>query len=394
MPWRYGCVPMSSPSPTSRPGPADSSPARLAEDRLGRCLVTGGAGFLAGHVTRALLARGIAVRGLDLREPDIDHPAYEFQRGDLRAYEEVRKACEGIDTVFHTAAVVDFVGIASPARRRRSVELNVGGTQNVLRAARESGVSRLVYTSSNNVVLGTPVVDADGSTPYPKRYVDLYSETKATAERAVLAANGQGGLLTCALRPGGIYGPGDPFYLPTMIEKCARGLLVADIGDGTALADNTFVENLVHGELLAARSLVPGAACAGRAYYVTDGEPTSALEFFRPLIEAMGFRHPTRRLPYRLMFAVGLAWEWLARWHLAPEPLVTRVQVMKVAVSHAGSLAESRRDLGYEPVVDWRQARDGCIPWCREVLARLRAGRSTPRRSLPWSGGPAGKDAA
>lgn len=312
------------------------------------------------------------MRSIDLRAPEIAHPLYEFRSGDLRSYDDVAKACAGIDTIFHTAAIVDFVGCASRARRRRSEELNVGGTLHLLRAARECGVGRFVYTSTNNVVLGEPVVDANHSTPYPRRYYDLYSETKSVAERAVLAANGKRGVLTCALRPGGIYGPGDPFYLPTMVEKCARGLLVARIGDDSALADNTFIDNLLHGEILAAESLESGAASAGRVYYITDGEPTNPLEFFRPLIEGMGFRYPRLRVPYRPMFRVAQLWELLARARLAPEPLLTRVQVMKVAVSHAGSIEEARRDLGYEPVVDWREARASCLPWCQEVLRRLR----------------------
>ena len=368
--------------PQSRPlGPRpESGPgSRLSEGDLGLCLVTGGSGYLAGHLTRALLERGApGVRGIDLRDPVVEHRAYEFHRGDLRRYEDVLKACEGVDTLFHTASIVDFAGVVRPERRRRSVDLNVGATRHLLRAAAASGVSRFVYTSTSNVLIGRPAVDADSSTPYPDRSFDLYSETKATAEREVLAANGtpngRDGLLTCALRPGGIYGEGDPFYLPTMIDKCARGLLFASFGDGSALSDNTYIGNLVHGEILAARALVPGAACAGRAYYVTDGEPINRMEFFRPLIEAMGYRFPRVRLPLRPLLWLAHAWEVLSRYGLAPEPLVTRMQVMAVAVSHSGSIAETRRDLGYEPPFDWRQAREACIPWCREVLARMQAG--------------------
>ncbi|MEZ4324436.1 MAG: NAD-dependent epimerase/dehydratase family protein [Polyangiales bacterium] len=358
---------------------------------LGVCLVTGGAGFLAGHIARALLEQGHTVRSLDLRQPTIWHARFSHQRGDLRVPADVRRACDGVDTVFHTAAVVDFVGVARRARRARSFDLNVVGTQHVIDACLDAGVARLVYTSSNNVVLGTPVTHADSRTPYPTRYADLYSTTKAQAERLVLAANGRahrqsrssttaervgaGVLSTCALRPGGIYGVGDPFYLPQVIEKCARGLLLADIGDGRAMADNTFVGNLVHGELLAARHLSPESPVAGRAYYITDGEPTNPLEFFRPIIEGLGYRVPTRRLPYRPMYALGYAWELLHRLHLAPEPQVTRLHCMKAAVSHSGSLDEARRDFGYEPVHAWRDELAACVPYCREVLEEMRAGR-------------------
>jgi 3beta-hydroxy-delta5-steroid dehydrogenase/steroid delta-isomerase len=352
--------------------PVHATPAPL--DHLGRCLVTGGAGFLAGHIVRDLLGRGHDVRSIDIREPNIVHPRLEHVPGDLRIPEDVEASCEGIDTVFHTAAVVDFVGFARPDRRRRSVELNVGGTENVIAACRRQGVSRLVYTSSNNVLLGEPIENATGDSPYPAHHVDLYSETKTAAERLVLAAHEEGVLSTVALRPGGIYGVGDPFYLPQLLEKIAQGLLVTDIGDGTAMADNTFVGNLVHGEILAARHLAPGSRVGGRAYYITDGEPTPPMEFFRPLIEGLGHEVPTRRVPYRLMSTVGYLWELMHRLHLAPEPMVTRLHAMKAALSHSGSIEEARRDFGYEPIYDWREALERCIPYCREVLEKMQRG--------------------
>jgi 3beta-hydroxy-delta5-steroid dehydrogenase/steroid delta-isomerase len=384
--WRPAPSSLHSTERVQRP-PMTTEPRLPMDTDLGGCLVTGGAGFLAGHIVRALLAEGHTVRSLDLREPDIRHERFTHQRGDLRVPADVLRACEGVDTVFHTAAVVDFVGVASPARRRRSVDLNVGGTANVIEACLAAGVKRLIYTSTNNVVLGAPVENATSATPYPARHADLYSATKTRAERLVLAANGRahhgkagasGGasvLATCALRPGGIYGVGDPFYLPQVIEKCARGLLLADIGDGSAMADNTFVGNLVHGELLAARHLHPGSKVAGHAYYITDGEPTNPLEFFRPIIEGLGYRVPTRRLPYRPMYALGYAWEVLHRYRLAPEPQVTRLHCMKAALSHSGSLAEAQRDFGYEPIYAWREELAACVPYCREVLAEMKRRR-------------------
>lgn len=353
----------------------DSSSESSTAADLGLCLVTGGAGFLAGHLVRELLARGHRVRTIDVRDSSARHDRLEPMRGDLRVPADVRRACEGVGTVFHTAAVVDFVGVANRTRRARSFDLNVRGTANVIDACVGAGVARLVYTSSNNVVLGTPIEGADGNTPYPASHPDLYSTTKAEAERLVLAADGRGGLSTCAIRPGGIYGIGDPFYLPTLVEKCARGLLIADVGDGTAMADNTFVGNLVHGELLAAQHLHLGSAVSGRAYYVTDGEPTNPLEFFRPIIEGLGLRVPKARLPYRLMYGVGFAWEWMHYLRLAPEPQITRLHCMKTALSHSGSVADAARDFGYAPAYVWRDELAACVPYCRDVYAKMKAGR-------------------
>jgi 3beta-hydroxy-delta5-steroid dehydrogenase/steroid delta-isomerase len=129
--------------------------------------------------------------------------------------EDVRKACEGIDTVFQTAAVLDFHTFATTSRRKRSYDVNVLGIQNVIEASRDAGVERLIHTSSNNVTLDGPVIDGDESTPYAERARDLYTQTKILGEKIVLDAQGKDGLLTCAIRPGGIYGPGDKLMLPS-----------------------------------------------------------------------------------------------------------------------------------------------------------------------------------
>ena len=97
--------------------------------------------------------------------------------GDIRDFEQVRKACEGIDTVFHTAARLDFYTFVSDWRRAQSFAVNVGGVDNVIHACREAGVKRLIHTSSNNVTFGDPVVDGDENTPYATDTEDIYTET-------------------------------------------------------------------------------------------------------------------------------------------------------------------------------------------------------------------------
>jgi 3beta-hydroxy-delta5-steroid dehydrogenase/steroid delta-isomerase len=339
---------------------------------LGRCLVTGAAGYLGRHLVAELLRRGHRVRGLDCRPLDLRDPELEFVQGDIRSYEDVRKACEGIDTVFHTAAVLDFARFASVRRRAESHAVNVGGVENVVRAAREAGVARLVHTSSNNVTLDGPVIDGDETRPYASRARDLYTPTKVAGERAALAGSAAGGLLTCAIRPGGIYGPGETLLFPRVIEECASGRYVAKVGDGSALSDNTFIENLVDGQIEAARHLLPGSPVCGQAYFVTDGAPINYFDFFRPVIEALGFRHPTRSLPGAPLMLAMAAWEWL---HHAlgplgmPRPPLLALEVKKIVVSHYNRIDKARRDFGWRPPVAPEQAIARCIEPCRRLLA-------------------------
>ncbi|MEN8160209.1 MAG: NAD-dependent epimerase/dehydratase family protein [Myxococcota bacterium] len=340
---------------------------------LGHCLVTGAAGYLGQHLVRELLRCGARVRGFDRAPLDLRHPQLESVTGDVRDYEQVRKACEGIDTVFHIAAVLDFARFATREQRERSYAVNVRGVEHVVRAAREAGAARLVHTSSNNVTFDAPVIDGDETRPYATHARDLYTETKALGEQVALAANGHGGLLTCAIRPGGIYGPGETLVFPRVIDECVGGRYVAKIGDGSALSDNTFIENLVDAEIEAARHLLPGSPLAGQAYFVTDGAPINYFEFFRPVVEALGFRHPTRSVPGGLVMAIMTVWEGL---HFLlgslglPRPPLLALEVKKIAVSHYNRIDKAERDFGWRPRVSASEAIRRMIEPCRRLLGQ------------------------
>lgn len=351
------------------------APEARATAELGYCLVTGGAGFLGRHLVFELIRRGHYVRAFDLQPIDYSHERLDCVEGDVTRFEDVRKACEGVDTVFHTAAVLDFAGRATRARRERSVAVNVHGVENALRAAREAGAKRLVHTSSNNVTLDAPVIDGDESLPYAARSRDLYTETKIRGEQRALAANGSGGLLTCAIRPGGIYGPGDKLMLPRIVEECASGRYLATIGDGSALSDNTYIDNLVDGQIEAARHLLPGSPLEGQAYFITDGAPVNYFEFFRPLVTGLGYRHPRWKVPAGLMLAVASVWEFL-HWAIRiPAPALTPLEVRKITVSHYNRIDKARRDFGWVPKVSVEEATERCLEYCRVLLAERQGAR-------------------
>ncbi len=337
---------------------------------LGTCLITGAAGYLGRSLVRELLRRGQRVRGLDLDPIPNAADGVETVVGDVRSIEDVRRACEGVDTIFHTAAVIDMLSFASRERRERSHAINVGGTENVLRAARECGAQRLVYTSSNNVTFSGPVIDGDESSPYAENAKDMYTQTKILGEKAALAADGDGGLRTCAIRPGGIFGPGEQHFLPMLVEQCARGRFLAIIGDGEAKTDNTYIDNLVDAHIEAARHLVAGSPVCGQAYFITDARPVNYFEFFRPLVEGMGFRSPTRRIPARLVYGLAFVWELLYRALPIPAPAMTRLEVRKLDISHYSRIDKAKRDFGWEPKVSYDEVIERCLAYCKQLLAQ------------------------
>lgn len=340
---------------------------------MNHCLVTGAAGFLGRNLVRALLGRGLRVRALVRTTPlALDHADLECFPGDIVDAGRMTEACEGIDTVFHAAAVIPLLGGSSATREyvESAWRINVGGTEALLDACRQRGASRFVYTSSVDVCFdGTPCVEMDQSTPYATRPKSVYAATKIAAEKLVLAANGRGGLYTCAVRADGIYGPEENVILDSIVDQAARGMLTAAVGSADTLQDNSYIDNLVHGELLAAEHLGPDGTASGKAYFITDYAPRNTFDFFRPIIEGLGVPFPKRRIPRAVVAPVLTLWEHLHFRLGIPPPPFGPHELDKISVSHYGSIEDARRDLGYAPVKTYEQAMAECLPYCRARFA-------------------------
>lgn len=310
-------------------------------------LVTGGGGFLGRNLVKALVDRGDAVRTLArgdypfLREWGVDH-----RRGDLSDPEAVGLAVAGCDLVYHVAARAGVWGAEADF-----FQSNVVGTRNVLQACRAHGVGRLVYTSSPSVVHGGHDIEgADESLPYPPRHGAPYPRTKALAEREVLAANVPD-LLTVALRPHLIWGPGDTQLVARIIARGRTGRLRLP-GDGRKRVDTVYIDNAVSAHLAAARALQPGAACAGRAYFITNGDPRPVGDIINAFLAAAGVPPVTRFVPVPLAWTVAALTEGFHRIFLHDrEPMLTRYLVTQLSSAHWFDISAARRDLGWEPAV-------------------------------------------
>jgi 3beta-hydroxy-Delta5-steroid dehydrogenase / steroid Delta-isomerase len=296
--------------------------------------------------------------------------------GDICDPDTVAAAVDGIDTVFHTAAIIDLMGGASVTEeyRQRSFAVNVEGTKLLVHAAQTAGVKRFVYTASNSVVMGGKRISGgDETLPYTERFNDLYTETKVEAERFVLSQNGVGDMLTCSIRPSGIWGRGDQTMFRKLFESVLAGHVKVLVGSKRAKLDNSYVHNLIHGFILAGQHLVPGGTAPGQAYFINDGEPVNMFEFARPVVEACGQPWPKFRVPGRLVWSVMMVWQWFHFRFGLPKPLLEPNAVERLYLDNYFSIDKARRDLGYEPPFTTEQAMAECLPYYVELFHKMKS---------------------
>ncbi|HLI62614.1 MAG TPA: SDR family oxidoreductase [Terriglobales bacterium] len=255
-------------------------------------LVTGAAGFIGSALVRALLERGEQVRGIDNFETGRRENLQEvlsqidFREADILDVEALHSACRGVDYVLHQAAIPSVPkSIADPARSNR---VNVEGTVNVLIAARDAGVKRVVYAASSSAYGDTPTLPKhEDMTPLP---LSPYAVAKLTGEMYMRVFYGVYGLPTVSLRYFNIFGPRqDPTsqysaVLAKFITLMLRGERPTIYGDGMQSRDFNYIDNAVAANLLAANA--PEADVAGQTFNIATGHRfnlNETVELLRPL---------------------------------------------------------------------------------------------------------------
>lgn len=314
-----------------------------------KILVTGGGGFLGQALCRGLRERGHHVVSYNRGHYDaLERMGVEQVRGDLAERDAVIAAADGCAAVFHNAAKAGAWG-----SYQSYYDANVIGTDNVIAACRVHGIGRLVHTSTPSVTHRAthPVEGGTADTvPYGEHLKAPYASTKLLAEKAVLRANSTT-LATVALRPRLIWGPGDNQILPRLVERARAGRLRI-VGSGDNRVDATYIDNAAQAHFDAFDHLAPGSACAGRAYFISNGEPMPMRELLNSLLRAVGAPEVDKHLPFGVAYAIGAicegAWPLL---RLSGEPPMTRFLAEQLATSHWYDMAPATRDFGYVPKI-------------------------------------------
>ena len=308
--------------------------------------MTGTGSLLLGGVASELLRRGDEVVCLQRRPAAfMGHQNAHEVLADICNSDAVALAAKGCDAIIHGAARVGVVG-----SQKEFYDTNVHGTENILRAAEQQSISRLVFVSTPSVAhTGDSLVGAPASQAEIGRSRSYYAESKAIAERTVLnARNSQ--LAVVAIRPHLVWGPGDTQLVGRIVERAKSGRL-AVVGTGNALVDSTYIDNAISAHIAALDALHIGSSCDGKAYVVSNGEPRTVNELMRSMCESAGVPFEPRHLSLTLGIRLGSLVERLWPLMQSSEPPITRFIAEQLGTAHWFDQRVVHNDLKWAPSV-------------------------------------------
>jgi len=327
-----------------------------------KALVTGGGGFVGKAVVKRLLDLGVETTVLGRhRYHEIESLGGRCIVGNISDSKRVSEAAEGAEAVFHIAALAGIWG-----SWKDYYLTNVVGTENVVKSCHKNKVAMLIYTSTPSVVFNRQdIKGGDETLAYAKNCLCHYAKSKVMAEKKVLAANCPE-LLSCAIRPHLIWGPGDPHLLPRLLESGRRKLLKR-VGDGTNQVDISYIDNVAFSHILAAKNLSESGTAAGKAYFISQGEPVNLWNWINELFVAMDIEPVQSAISFSLAYRLGAVMELIYKTlQLKKEPRMTRFLAEQLAKSHYFSMENSQKDLGYEAIVSTREGLQRTVQWLKE----------------------------
>jgi nucleoside-diphosphate-sugar epimerase len=316
-----------------------------------RAFVTGGSGFIGGHLIESLVSRGIEVKALVHRRPLRTKDKVEAVEGDICDRELLGRALGRIDLLFHLASALGASTIGEKEFRR----INALGTETILEAARSAGVGRVVHLSSAGVFgavkKGDLAIEA-----YPPKPITVYDVTKLEGEEIALRF-ARGGSDVVVLRPGWAYGPGDRRTFKLVKSICRGRFLMATRGRG--FQTPVYIDDLIKGILLAGEK-----GRKAEVYHLAGSEILPVRKMAEEIAAACGRKLPRIYLP---ALPARLA-AFLLDKSFAPfrrEPPLSRSKLSFFLHSKPLSIEKARRELGYSPEVDFRHGIERSVAWYR-----------------------------
>jgi nucleoside-diphosphate-sugar epimerase len=328
-----------------------------------RVLVTGATGFTGGHLARWLAARGDHVRvlirprlgsdpGRSVTRFGVDATRVDIISGDLTDAEAVTRATDGVEVVYHIAAIYREAGL----REEQYRAVNATAVGNIIKAAKAGGAKRVVHCST--VGVHGDVEHPPANEDAPLRPGDIYQETKLEGENIARAVARETGMEVVVARPTGIYGPGDRRLLKLFRGVARRRFII--LGRGDIFYHLTYIDDLVAALHLCAT--VPAAA--GRTYILAGPEVTTLNRLTELIAEAAHVPAPRLHLPVWPFWLAGAMCEAVCT-PLRIEPPIYRRRVDFFTKSRAFDISRARAELNYAPAVTLRDGIRRTLEWYR-----------------------------
>lgn len=328
-----------------------------------KVLVTGAAGFLGGHLVDMLVERGDDVRAMARPVEDAARlralPGVELVSGDMTDLDSLKRAVRGVERVYHTAAKT---GPWGPEDIYWAT--NVRGLADLIHAAQDAGVTRIVHTSSITVyghhLRGVVTEEA----PFHAED-NPYSRGKIAGEKLIANLVKNDSAPVVIARPGWIYGPRDTASfgrIVSMVES-GKGFL---IGSGKNIVPLVHVRDVALGLIKAGDA---GDTVIGQAYTIANDQRVTQADYLNTVADCLGVSRPSLRLPYALLYAgaraAELAWAAAGRRAAAPPP-VTTYGITLLGGDQIFSIDRARADLGYAPQYDLARGAAEGVAWYRQ----------------------------
>lgn len=331
-------------------------------------LITGGSGFLGKRIVEELLEPTSPITPSKITVFDIknyegiQNEKVHFIKGSVCNLQEIESASKNVDIIIHSAAIIDW-GTKS---KSEVININVGGTKNIIESCKTNNINYLVYTSSLDAVFtGKPLININENQPYPTSHHTVYCESKKLAELAVLQAHSET-LKTCILRPSDIYGEDDPYHIDSLIDMAKKGFYVR-LGNGKSKCQHVYVGNMAYAHVLASNALWNNKPEVEKEiYFITDGEGSNFFKFFDQVVIGAGYKLFPKNawIPKPIALSIGAISEFIAilmRPIKKYNPKFSRFAVIYTCTDFTFSAKKATKDFNYKPKYSTSKALENTI---------------------------------
>jgi nucleoside-diphosphate-sugar epimerase len=325
-----------------------------------KVFITGATGFIGSHLVTRNLEKGNRVRALvrpgNPQIRGLEKRGVEVAAGDIRDRDVIRRAAEGMDTIFHCAAVVTDWG---PWKLFQ--EVTIGGSENVCRAAQECGAGRLVYVSTNDVFGPDESRVLDESCPF-KPWKEPYPDAKIQAEKHAWECHREHSLPLTMVYPCWVYGEGDRTFVPLVADAIVKRDMI--FWKKNALVWPTYIDNLMDVMM----QISEDDRAVGNGYLVHDGESVTFQDFCGAVADALGVKRVRMHIPYAAAYAAGWVMETAGRlFRSEKRPLLTTYSVKNLGSRLRFSIEKAERELGWTPAVSYHEGFARTMEWLKTL---------------------------